>query len=176
MRDKELRLRAPEPEDLEVMYQMENDPSMWSVSCTTVPYSRFMLRQYIEQATGDIFIDKQVRLMVECVDNGQVVGCADLTNYEPLHGRAEIGLAISPAFQGKGIGGRVLNLLCRYAFDFLHLHQLVAYIPADNEACLRMFYREGFTRHLPLKEWLATSDGTYKDAVVVQCLSDREIL
>ena len=173
MRDNELRLRAPEPEDLEVMYQMENDPSMWSVSCTTVPYSRFMLRQYIEQATGDIFTDNQVRLMAECVDSGEVVGCADLTNYEPLHGRAEIGLAISPAFQGKGIGGQVLNLLCRYAFDFLHLHQLVAYIPADNEACLRMFAREGFASQLRLREWLQGENGEYKDAVLIQCFNEK---
>lgn len=176
MTDNELRLRAPEPEDLEVMYEMENNPTVWEVSCTTVPYSRFMLRQYLEQATGDIFTDKQVRLMVERTTDGQVVGCVDLTNYEPLHGRAEIGMAISTAHQGQGIGRRALRMLCAYASGCLHLHQLVAYIPADNEACLQMFRREGFTRHLPLTDWLATADGTYKDAVLVQCLLDRENL
>ena len=41
-------LRAVEPEDLDVMYEMENDPAMWDVSSFTVPYSRFVLRQYIE--------------------------------------------------------------------------------------------------------------------------------
>lgn len=170
MTDKELRLRAPEPEDLEVMYEMENNPSLWEVSCTTVPYSRFMLRQYLEQATGDIFADKQVRLMVERITDGVVLGCVDLTNYEPLHGRAEIGMAISSAYQAQGVGGRALRMLCKYAYLHLHLHQLVAYIPADNEPCLQMFRREGFTRHLLLKDWLACADGRYKDAVLVQCL------
>lgn len=169
MTDKELRLRAPEPEDLEVMYEMENNPSLWEVSCTTVPYSRFMLRQYLEQATGDIFVDKQVRLMVERITDGVVLGCVDLTNYEPLHGRAEIGMAISSAHQAQGVGGRALRMLCKYAYLHLHLHQLVAYIPTDNEPCLQMFRREGFTHHLLLKEWLACADGHYKDAVLVQC-------
>ena len=33
-------LRAVEPEDLDLMYEMENDPSMWDISSFTVPYSR----------------------------------------------------------------------------------------------------------------------------------------
>ena len=35
-------LRAVEPEDLDVMYEMENDPSMWDISNFTVPYSRYV--------------------------------------------------------------------------------------------------------------------------------------
>lgn len=174
MTDNDLRLRAPEPEDLEVMYEIENDPSVWEVSCTTIPFSRFVLRQYLTQSTGDIFADKQVRLMVERTTDGQVLGCVDLTNYEPLHGRAEIGMIIKAAHQGKGIGRRTLRMLCTYALRHLHLHQLVAYIPADNESSLQMFRSEGFTRHLPLKDWLSTGDGIYKDAVLVQCLLDKK--
>lgn len=40
-------LRAVEPEDMDIMYEMENDPSMWDISNFTVPYSRYVLRQYI---------------------------------------------------------------------------------------------------------------------------------
>ena len=36
-----VRLRAMEPEDLEVMYSMENDSRTWDVTNFTVPYSRF---------------------------------------------------------------------------------------------------------------------------------------
>ena len=32
-------LRAVEPEDIDVMYEMENDPSMWDISSFTVPVS-----------------------------------------------------------------------------------------------------------------------------------------
>ena len=52
-------LRAVEPEDMDIMYEMENDPSMWDISNFTVPYSRYVLRQYIEGSQCDVFADKQ---------------------------------------------------------------------------------------------------------------------
>ena len=57
-------LRAVEPEDMDIMYEMENDPSMWDISNFTVPYSRYVLRQYIEGSQCDVFADKQLRLMM----------------------------------------------------------------------------------------------------------------
>ncbi|MDE6180107.1 MAG: GNAT family N-acetyltransferase, partial [Phocaeicola sp.] len=50
-----LRLRAPEPEDLEVMFRFENATDVWEGSNTTGPYSCFQLRQYIEQTRNDLF-------------------------------------------------------------------------------------------------------------------------
>ena len=57
-----VRLRAMEPEDLELLYQIENEPELWQVGCTNVPYSRYLLRDFITRSTGDIYTDKQVRL------------------------------------------------------------------------------------------------------------------
>ena len=50
-------LRAVEPEDMDIMYEMENDPSMWDISNFTVPYSRYVLRQYIEGSQCDVFAE-----------------------------------------------------------------------------------------------------------------------
>ena len=36
-------LRAMEPEDLEELYAIENDRSIWDVGSTNVPYSRYAL-------------------------------------------------------------------------------------------------------------------------------------
>ena len=60
----QVHLRAMEPEDLEVLYQMENDPSTWDVSNFSVPYSKYVLKQYIENSQCDMFADKQLRLMI----------------------------------------------------------------------------------------------------------------
>ena len=49
-----IRLRAPEPEDLELLYKMENDTTLWSVGNSTQPYSRYTLRNYIEQTRNDL--------------------------------------------------------------------------------------------------------------------------
>ncbi len=41
-------LRALEPEDLDFIYQIENDESLWEVSHTQTPYSKFLIKQYLE--------------------------------------------------------------------------------------------------------------------------------
>ena len=85
-------LRAVEPEDLDVMYEMENDPSMWDISNFTVPYSRYVLRQYIEGSQCDVFADKQLRLMIISRSDHRVLGTIDITDFVPLHARGEVGL------------------------------------------------------------------------------------
>ena len=68
-----IKLRAPEPEDLDCMFRFENIVDLWDISNTTGPYSRFHLKQYIEQTQNDLFTDRQLRLMIENSDR-QVVG------------------------------------------------------------------------------------------------------
>ena len=82
-------LRAVEPEDMDVMYEMENDPSMWDISNFTVPYSRYVLRQYIEGSQCDVFADKQLRLMIMSKSDHRVLGTIDITDFVPLHSRGE---------------------------------------------------------------------------------------
>ena len=47
-------LRAVEPEDMDVMYEMENDPSMWDISNFTLRITtvdqRFSMRCFCRQA------------------------------------------------------------------------------------------------------------------------------
>lgn len=75
-----IRLRAMEPEDLETMYAMENDPQTWDVTNFSVPYSKYVLKQYMENSQCDMFADRQLRMMiVRCEDNA-VVGTIDITD------------------------------------------------------------------------------------------------
>ena len=60
-----LKLRKIEPSDLPFLYQWENDATMWADSDTHNPLSRHDLHQYIENTTGDIYRDGQLRLIIE---------------------------------------------------------------------------------------------------------------
>ena len=79
-----MKLRAVEPEDLDLLYQIENDQSLWLVGATNVPYSRYTLHDYIANSSDDIYADRQVRLMVEN-DEGETVGIVDLVQFSPQH-------------------------------------------------------------------------------------------
>ncbi len=168
-----IQLRAVEPSDLDVMYDLENDPTMWEVSSFTVPYSYYVLRQYIEQSQCDVFADKQLRLMIVRLEDRKVIGTIDMTDFIPLHGRAAVGVAIHKDYRKHGYATDALTLLCQYAFDFLSLKQLYAHIPVDNEASLKLFAYCGFVKCGQLKEWILTED-SFKDVVLVQRINPKK--
>ncbi|WP_455591169.1 GNAT family N-acetyltransferase [Bacteroides sp.] len=167
-------LRAVEPEDLDLMYEMENDPAMWDISSFTVPYSRFVLKQYIEGSQSDMFADKQLRLMIMRHADNCTLGTIDITDFVPLHSRGAVGIAIHKDYRKEGYASDALKLLCDYAFRFLFIRQLYAHVAVDNEASVRLFTSCGFIRSGVLKDWLQTPDG-YKDALLMQCLNLKKV-
>lgn len=162
----DVALRALEPEDLELLYEVENDVSLWSVGMTNTPYSRFMLREYIANATGDIYEDHQVRLMINNRE-GQTVGIVDLMHFEPQHRRAEVGIVIFGQFRNCGYGLAALSHIFRYAHATLHLHKLYALVAVDNTYSVRLFEGSGFTCEGQLHDWLFDGD-EYHDVCIFQ--------
>ena len=161
-----IHLRAIEPEDLDLLYRIENDEKLWNVGITNVPYSRYALHDYVANSSEDIYADHQVRLIVENAQK-QVVGIADIVNFDPGNRRAEVGLVIEQPFRGQGYGLSAMQELARYALDVLHLHQLYAVIDVCNETCLKLFRQLGYHESSRLKDWLF--DGReYRDAIVMQ--------
>ena len=105
----EIILRALEPEDLDVLYSIENDIELWNVGYTTVPYSRYLLHDYIANSTCDIYADKQLRLLAETKNGGDVVGIVDITDYNPQHNRAELGLVVRRQYRNMGYGSIIVK-------------------------------------------------------------------
>ena len=158
--------RAIEPEDLDLLYRIENDVNLWNVGITNVPYSRYALHDYVANASDDIYVDHQVRMVIENAQK-EVVGIADIVNFDPGNCRAEVGLVIEQPFRGQGYGYSTMLELMRYADNVLHLHQLYAVIDAANDPCLQLFRQLDFQESASLKDWLY--DGhKYRDAVVMQ--------
>lgn len=96
-----VRLRAMEPEDLDTLYLVENDEEIWNVGTTNVPYSRYVLYDYVANVSGDIYTDKQVRLMIDD-EKGETVGMIDLVNFSPQHRRAELSIVIKKDKRHRG--------------------------------------------------------------------------
>lgn len=162
-------LRAPEPEDLASMMLFENTSSLWEVSTPTGPYSRFYLKQYIEQNKNDIYTDRQLRLMIETPAK-EVAGIIDLFNFDPFHSRAEVGIVVAEACRQQGIATLALELLVQFAFDYLGIHQLVAFIDEGNEASRRLFSRCRFEECGYLKDWMRIGS-IFHPVVMVQRLN-----
>lgn len=159
-------LRAIEPEDLDALYMIENNMELWNVGTTNVPYSRYMLHEYVAESAGDIYTDKQVRLMIEN-DRKEVVGIVDIVDFDPRHRRAEVGIVIQNRYRRQGYAKHALAKAIDYARKVLHLHQLYAVVEQENTHSVHLFSQLGFQPNMPLKHWLY--DGReYHDAIVMQ--------
>ena len=167
-----IRLRAPEPEDLDKLYLWENDASLWEMGSTLSPYSRYVLKQYIAESKLDIYDRKQLRLIIELEESGTTVGTIDLYDFDPHHRRAGVGILVDAAHQRKGYAKTALKLLIHYAFTFIKIHQLYAYIPVTNTPSLLLFEQCGFETMGILKDWLFTANG-YVDVRIAGCFNKK---
>lgn len=163
-------LRAMEPEDLDLLYEIENNQDLWDVGCTNVPYSRYVLHDYIATNKQDIYADRQLRLMIDN-EEGQPVGIVDLANFEPRHQRAEVGIVVLKGERRRGYASAAIEQLIAYATTILNLHQLYAIVSSGNGACLSLFERHGFTVSATLHDWLC-QNGTFFDATLMQLFLD----
>lgn len=173
-----LRLRKIEPSDLPFLYLWENDATMWADSDTHNPLSRHDLHQYIENTTGDIYRDGQLRLIIEesqlsnnrsskcetrtptsqlSIFNSQlstkIVGCIDLFDFDARNRKAAIGMYIAPHARGNGVGKQAVQLLLDYAFGHLQLRMLYAIISVHNAPCSHIYEQMGFTASSVLQDW-----------------------
>lgn len=161
----DVMLRSLEPEDLSFLYRIENDTNIWKVSNTFTPYSKYVLKQYIENAHHDIYTNKQLRLIICLNDSDVPVGAIDLFDFDPFHLRAGVGIVIDKAYQNKGIANKALSILIQYCFEHLKLHQVFCNITEDNLASIQLFSNAGFEKIGAKKDWVRTEKGWLNEAI-----------
>jgi diamine N-acetyltransferase len=166
-----IRLRAVEPSDIDLLYLWENDPKVWAVSESITPYSRFELEKYI-LSEGDIFANKQLRLMIDCKQNDAYlpVGAVDLFDFNPIHSRAGVGIMIySPENRRKGYASEALDILIEYAFTVLNINVLYCNISANNQKSVDCLEKAGFKKCGLKKSWNNTPNGR-EDEIMLQLI------
>ena len=169
LQGKDIYLRALEPEDLDFIHYIENNEIYWELSATQTPYSKFLIKQYLENAHRDIFDVKQLRLVI-CHNDEAVLGLIDLFDFNPTHHRAGVGILIADEKdRGKGFGKAALELLTAYCHQHLNLHQLYANISIENKHSQQLFEACGFTKIGRKKDWNYIS-GEYKDELLYQLI------
>jgi len=169
---KDIKLRALEASDLEFIYQLENDESVWEVSNTTTPYSKYILNHYLENSHRDIYEVKQLRLVICENEKENPLGFIDLFDFEPKHKRVGVGIIIfSEKDRNKGYAFQALQLIDSYAFTHLNVHQVYANITEDNKSSIHLFEKEGFEKAGLKKDWIF-SEGIYKNEYLYQKLNN----
>ncbi len=167
-------LRALEPSDLDFLYHLENEESLWEVSNTLSPYSRFILNEYLENSHRDIYEVKQLRLVICKIENSEPIGFIDLYDFDPKHGRVGVGIVIfNNGDRRKGFASEALSLTCNYAFKHLNVHQVFAGITEDNDGSITLFENAEFERNGVKRDWIF-SGGKFKSEYIYQLIQERK--
>lgn len=160
-------LRALEKEDLNFLYELENNSKVWEISGTVTPYSKDVLQLYLDNAHRDIYDVKQLRLVISNYEH-KAIGLIDLFDFDPNHKRAGMGIVIHDELQrNKGVGTEAITLLCNYVFEVLGLRQVYANILEDNSASMHLFHKLGFVPVGVKQDWVRLGN-SYKNEILLQ--------
>jgi diamine N-acetyltransferase len=172
LEDDIIRLRAPEPSDLDLLYIWENDTSTWLSGVTITPFSKFILKKYLETAHQDIFETKQLRFMIDLKGNSiRTIGTIDIFDYDSFNNRAGVGILIADSTDRRnGYANGSLSLLKDYCFNVLGLNQLYCNITSNNLPSIKLFQKNGY-EIVGLKKRWSRRGKAYVDEYLLQLLN-----
>ena len=147
-----IKLRALEPEDIDILFSVENDSSLWKYSNRNEPYSKYTLNKYIEIQNQDISESRQKRFVLSNNEKN-VLGFIDLFDFEPYHRRAGIGLVILSNYRNRGLGYKGLQLLENHSKLYYNLHLLYANVASENKLSNLLFKKMKYNLVGVKKKW-----------------------
>lgn len=164
-----VRLRAPEPSDIDAFMRWENDTRVWECGSALAPLSHRQMERYLENYSADIAGEGQLRLVVESLADGSAVGAVDLFEADMLNCRCGMGIIIDPDARGNGYAREALSLTADYARHRLGMHQLWCHVAIDNNASRRLFAAAGFSVTGCLRDWLRRRNA-FVDVEIMQLI------
>lgn len=164
-------LRALEPDDLDILYDTENDKSLWKYSNTSSPFSKHSLKKFIENSHLDIIEHKQVRLVLSDKNN-LPFGFIDLFKYDMINKRAGVGIIIFEKYRSRGLGSISLDLIENYVKKYIPIHQLYANISSENTESIKLFEKHNYLKVGNKKDWIYYNN-KYFNELLYQKILDK---
>ncbi len=165
-----MKLRAVELDDVDLLYEWENDMELWEFGNTMRPFSKYALEDYVINSQNEsLYSAKQMRLMIDVERNNAIytLGCIDVYDFEARDSKAAVGIFIAKSERKKGYAKKAILLLEKMIKNIYNLHQLYAYITEDNEDSKILFEKSGFLQTATLKDWVCR-DNKFKNVIVYQ--------
>ncbi|MBP0454196.1 GNAT family N-acetyltransferase [Kitasatospora sp. RG8] len=104
--------------------------------------------------------------------SGELAGEALLWGIDTHNRTAHLGIALRPAFRGRGLAREVVGTLCHYGFTVRGLHRLQVDTLADNAPMIAAATGAGFVLEGTLRR-SAWTYGAYSDEVVLGLLAEE---
>lgn len=163
----EVRLRASDPADAEVFRDLHHEPTvLWgTLQDPTRTAAEWRTRLAGNDAPGRLGIVAEV--------DGEVAGSAGIFVREPPFAHVgDVGMALRAAWQGRGIGARLLDACLEQGLDWLGLQRLELEVWPDNTRAHALYRGRGFEEE-GRRRLACFRDGTFVDCLVMSRVRNR---
>tara|TARA_B100000427_G_C15449496_1_gene568930 strand:+ start:705 stop:1187 length:483 start_codon:yes stop_codon:yes gene_type:complete len=147
---KKILLRSLENNDLDFLFDLENNHDISYLHENITGYSRSLLKEYIKNAKQDFFISGQFRFLIE--KSSIPLGLIDLFNFNIDDMSAHIGIIILDKYRQQGYATESLGILINYAWEGLFLRGLYCTISNKNRKSLKLFTNANFEYAKPVQD------------------------
>ncbi|MER7132220.1 GNAT family N-acetyltransferase [Streptosporangium saharense] len=158
-----VRLRPLGPGDADDYHTLENLPDVVRYSVPPQGPDRARAERLCREAGAHWLAGERVELTIREAATDAFAGHIQLTSIVPVLCQAMTGYSLLPAFRGRGLTTRAVDLLVGWAFEHTPLARIVAGTSPGNHASHRVLERAGFTRDRLVRGLLPGPDGTRLD-------------
>ena len=160
-------LRAIEDKDLDLLYNMINDPDIEkNVFGWSFPISKQNQLEWMKTERKD----GNIRFVIEY--NNFPVGVVSLSNIDFKNRTTNLNIKLLKNYRGKGIASRSIKILIEYVFEELNLNLITASVLEYNKESLLLWEKNGFTREANLRARIF-KNGKYNNIVIFSLLRDE---
>lgn len=165
-----VRIRLMTEDDFPDFLRANHNPDIEQLSGGIYPMYPDELKEYYE----DEMKDGSVCFVVELQKTGKVIGEVGLHDIKQGDKVAEISITVfDEENHGKWYGSDALEILIRYAFEYLSMRKLVAWIYAHNTPSITLFEKYGFECNGRQKSHKLIR-GKYEDCLVYEKFRGEE--
>lgn len=161
-------MRRAEPADADGFWRVFSDPDTYGGTLQLPHPSRELWRKRLAETAEGHY------LFVACAGE-EIVGNAGLHPCGPSPRRAHalaVGLAVHSAWQGRGVGTRLLETLTGFADGWLNVVRLELTVFSDNARAIALYRKFGFEPEGTHRAY-ALRDGRHADVIAMARLRPK---
>jgi putative acetyltransferase len=110
--------------------------------------------------------DNERVMQLVALHQGAVIGSLTLEQFSRIRRShaGSFGMGVAHAWQGKGVGSKLLSAALDIADNWMNLHRVELSVFADNEAAIGLYRKFGFETEGVLRDY-AVRDGVWVDTL-----------
>ena len=141
-----LNLRRLSNEDEEEIFFLRSDKEMLQFLDRDPAQSIEEARQWIGTINEGIDGNQYIAWAIALRNDPALIGTITFWNIKKEHYRAEIGYALHPLCQGRGLMQEAMTVVLDYGFNTIKLHSVEANVNPNNARSIQLLERNGFVR------------------------------